>query len=102
MISGIHHVSLRCADDEAYARVREFYCGVLGLRVRREWEAGMMIETGAGCVEVFRSGGGERASAPCAILLLTATTRTLRQKATRARMGGSEGRTTSLGSTNTS
>ena len=60
MISGIHHVSLRCADDEAYARVREFYCVVLGLRVRREWEAGMMIETGAGCVEVFRSGGGER------------------------------------------
>lgn len=60
MISGIHHVSLRCSDDATYERAREFYCGVLGLHIRREWQAGMMIETGSGCVEIFRSGGGEK------------------------------------------
>ena len=60
MISGIHHVSMRCGDDAAYERVREFYCGVLGLRVFREWEGGMMLETGTSRIEIFRSGGGER------------------------------------------
>lgn len=60
MIQGIHHVSLRCSGDAEYERVKEFYCGVLGLGVYREWDGGTMLDTGAGRIEIFRSGGGER------------------------------------------
>ena len=60
MISGIHHVSLRCGSDGDYARALGFYRGVLGLRVFREWDGGTILETGAGRLEIFRSGGGTR------------------------------------------
>ena len=60
MVLGIHHISLRCCSDDDYERARDFYCGVLGLRVFREWDGGVMLESGAGRIEIFRSGGGTR------------------------------------------
>ena len=60
MIRGIHHVSLRAGCDDDYARAGEFYCGVLGLHVFREWDGGMMIDSGGMLIEIFRSGGGSR------------------------------------------
>lgn len=56
MITGIHHVSMKCASTEEYENVKEFYCQVLGLTVKREWAAGCMLDTGAGYVELMNSG----------------------------------------------
>lgn len=60
MIMGIHHVSLKCASTQDYRQARDFYLGVLGLSVRREWAEGVMIDTGGGLIEIFCNGAGER------------------------------------------
>ena len=60
MIKGIHHVSLKCADQKTYEEVRRFYCDILGLRVKRVWDEGMMLDTGNGLIEVFDNGAGVR------------------------------------------
>ena len=61
MIRGIHHVSMKCGTPEELAAVRAFYCGLLGLAVVREWPEGIMLDTGAGLIEVFTNGPGIRA-----------------------------------------
>ena len=61
MISGIHHISMRCETKEEYVEVKHFYTEVLGLQIRREWADGMMIDTGNSLIEVFPTGGGEHA-----------------------------------------
>lgn len=53
MITGIHHISMKCETLEEFQRVEEFYCGVLGLRLFRRWEDGMLLDTGSGLIEVF-------------------------------------------------
>ncbi len=60
MIRGIHHISMKCASPEDLAAARAFYCGLLGLRVIREWPEGIMLDTGAGQVEIFTNGEGIR------------------------------------------
>lgn len=60
MIMGIHHVSMKCDTPEDFARARAFYCGALGLTVARAWPEGMLLDTGAGMIEVFCNGPGER------------------------------------------
>ena len=57
-VSGIHHVSMKCASAEKLEEVRRFYCGLLGMCVVREWPEGIMIDTGAGLIEVFCNGEG--------------------------------------------
>jgi len=61
MIRGIHHISMKCGTRAELEKVREFYLDVLGLSVRREWPAGLMIDTGNGLIEVFTNGDGEKA-----------------------------------------
>ena len=58
MIKGIHHVSLRCDDRALFDKSKAFYCGVLGMRVYREWATGVMLDTGSGCIEIFSNGEG--------------------------------------------
>ncbi len=60
MITGIHHISMKCGTPEALAAVKDFYCGLLGLAVVREWPEGIMIAAGAGLIEVFSNGEGIR------------------------------------------
>ena len=60
MITGIHHVSMKCASPEELLPVKAFYCGLLGLEIVREWPEGIMIETGRGQIEVFCNGQGVR------------------------------------------
>ena len=59
MIRGLHHVSLKCADRTVFARAKDFYCGLLGLHIYREWETGVLIDSGAGYIEIFSNGEGE-------------------------------------------
>ena len=60
MIHGIHHISMKCGTPEDLAAVRAFYLDLLGLKLSREWPAGIMIDTGSGLIEVFSTGSGIR------------------------------------------
>ena len=60
MIRGIHHISLKCGTPEEFAKAKEFYLGLLGLKLVREWPEGVMIGTGAGQIEIFSNGEGVR------------------------------------------
>lgn len=59
LIQGIHHISMKCATREELRRVRDFYQGVLGLKVFREWPEGVLLDTGSGLIELFL-GQGQR------------------------------------------
>ena len=58
MIRGIHHVSLKCAGEELYAKTKDFYTNVLGLSIAREWSFGVMIEAGNTWIEIMNTGEG--------------------------------------------
>ena len=58
MITGLHHVSMKCGTLEEYVKARTFYRDILGLPVKREWSEGIMFDTGEGIVEVFNNGDG--------------------------------------------
>ena len=60
MITGIHHLSMKCDSAEDFARAKDFYCRILGFAVVREWPEGIMLETGRGQLEIFRNGPGIR------------------------------------------
>ncbi len=56
-IIGIHHYMLRCRGYAEYEKTVAFYRDVLGLKVARTWgrddNSAVMLDTGAGCVEIF-------------------------------------------------
>lgn len=60
MISGIHHISLKCGTKEDFEKAKDFYLNVLGFSVVREWPEGVMIDSGAGLLEIFSNGEGIR------------------------------------------
>lgn len=59
MVTGLHHVSMKCGAAKDFERAKQFYCGVLGLPVKREWPEGVLIDTGNGLIEIFNHGEGE-------------------------------------------
>ena len=60
MISGIHHVALKCNGTAEFEKTLVFYQNILGLELVRSWgegeKAGAMLSTGDGLLEVFASG----------------------------------------------
>ena len=60
MIKGIHHISMKCGTAEELTKVREFYIELLGLKIIREWQEGLMIDTGNGLLEIFNNAEGTR------------------------------------------
>ena len=58
MITGIHHVSLKCGTTEEFEKAKDFYLNVLGFAVVREWPEGIMIDSGSGLLEIFSNGPG--------------------------------------------
>lgn len=44
MIKGLHHVSMKCASEEDFSRVLEFYRDILGLKEYRRWPEGVLQE----------------------------------------------------------
>ncbi len=60
MITGIHHISMKCDTAEEYRRTKEFYLDVLGFTIKREWPEGMMIDTGSGLLEIGNNQAGIR------------------------------------------
>ena len=60
MIQGIHHVSMKCSNAEEYVAVRAFYTELLRIPVLTEWEMGILLDTGAGIVEIFQDETAEK------------------------------------------
>lgn len=58
LIKGIHHVSMKCKDQEEYENVVNFYHKILEIPVVRQWEKGIMLDTGNGLIEIFNNGDG--------------------------------------------
>ena len=58
MIKGIHHISMKCGTAEELTKVREFYIELLDLKIIREWQEGLMIDTGNGLLEIFTNAEG--------------------------------------------
>ncbi len=56
MIKGIHHISMKCRNEEEYRKVRSFYTETLRLSIIKECSACILLDTGAGIVEIFRDG----------------------------------------------
>lgn len=59
LIKAIHHIALKCKTAEEFKKTLDFYENVLQLPVVRKWgegkDAGIMLDTGAGIVEIFAS-----------------------------------------------
>ncbi|MCQ2417860.1 MAG: VOC family protein [Oscillospiraceae bacterium] len=56
MIQGLHHVSFKTMNDAQYETAKQFYTKILGLRVLKECEVCILMDTGDGIVEIFRDG----------------------------------------------
>jgi len=56
LVKGIHHVSMKACTDAEYTAAITFYRDILGLAVVRTWGNGILLETGAGYVEIFNNG----------------------------------------------
>ena len=59
MIRGIHHISMKCGTQEEFEKVKDFYVRILGMSIDREWPDGVLIDSGAGMIEVFSNGAGD-------------------------------------------
>ena len=59
MVTGIHHVSMKCGTAEDFQKAKAFYCEILELPVWREWPEGILIDTGSGLIEIFNNGDCE-------------------------------------------
>ena len=59
-ITGIHHIALKACGLEDFDKMVTFYRDILGLPVVRSWGEGegigMMLDTGAGLLEIFANG----------------------------------------------
>lgn len=55
LIKGLHHVCLKCIDDDEYKRTIHFYQDILGLKTVRTWDQGnaITLDTGQGLIEIF-------------------------------------------------
>ena len=62
-ILGVHHIALKAKGEAAYGKLLEFYHGILGMPIVREWESGggkaSMVDTGAGMLELFSNAPDE-------------------------------------------
>lgn len=58
MITGLHHISMKCGTEEEFKKAKDFYLSVLGFKVARQWPAGIMISFGNGMLEIFSNGEG--------------------------------------------
>ena len=56
-VTGIHHLALKCQGVEEFNKTIYFYRDILCLPVARSWgegdSAGIMLDTGAGLLEIF-------------------------------------------------
>ncbi len=56
LVQGIHHISMKCCNEEEEKRVIQFYHELLGLEIIRRWDSGFMLNSGTGLIEIFTNG----------------------------------------------
>lgn len=65
-ITGVHHIALKACGTEAFEKTVKFYRDILGMREVRSWGegegSGIMIDSGAGMLEIFANGKDTPAS----------------------------------------
>jgi len=59
-ITGIHHIALKACGVADFEKLVNFYHDILGMPIVRTWGSGdnlgMMVDTGAGMLELFSNG----------------------------------------------
>lgn len=55
VVKKLHHVSLKAFGAGKLDEAVEFYCGMLGLSLKRRWENGALINAGGALIEIFAS-----------------------------------------------
>lgn len=59
-ITGVHHIALKACGIEDFNKTIQFYHEILGMPIARTWgegnDIGMMVDTGAGLLEIFANG----------------------------------------------
>ena len=59
-ITAVHHIALKACGAEDFRKTVHFYHQVLGMPIARSWgdgdNAAVMIDTGAGLLEIFANG----------------------------------------------
>lgn len=58
MITGLHHISMKCGNEEDFKRAKSFYLDLLGFATVREWPEGILIDLGNTKLELFNNGNG--------------------------------------------
>lgn len=53
LIKGVHHVCMKCRNEEEYIKTQAFYRDVLGLPEVRRWDVGVMFDLGGVLLEIF-------------------------------------------------
>ena len=53
LIKGVHHVCMKCRNEEEYIKTQVFYRDVLGLPEVRRWDVGVMFDLGGVLLEIF-------------------------------------------------
>ena len=53
MIQGIHHIAIKCKDIDQFNETVAFYRDLLGLTECLKWDGGVMLDTGAGRLEII-------------------------------------------------
>ena len=59
LITGTHHICLKPKDMEEFERTVAFYRNVLEMDVVRQWDNGIMLDTGDSLMEIVMEGTGE-------------------------------------------
>ena len=58
VISGMHHISMKCADKVQFEKAVTFYKDILGFTEERRWAEGVMLQAGSARLEIFCNGEG--------------------------------------------
>lgn len=56
LITGIHHIALKCVGQAEYEKAITFYSETLQMPIVRTWATGTMLSTGTGLMEIFNDG----------------------------------------------
>ncbi|MCR5606441.1 MAG: VOC family protein [Treponema sp.] len=60
MIKGLHHIALRCINEDNYKETLSFYENIIGMKVKYSWGKGIyaatMLELNGSIIEIFASG----------------------------------------------
>lgn len=94
LISGFHHISMKCNDKAIFEKALSFYKDILGFEEERRWKEGVMLtagnrnESSPARIEIFCNGEGIRE--PGAVRHFALTTKNVDELAAKIESAGYE------------